>query len=311
VALLDLKGIFPPIATPFIDGKVAREKLESNIIRWSTTGIRGLVVLGSNGEAAYLSESEKRDLVRAAASALPEGLLLIAGTGCESTTETLRLTNDCARLGARAALVLPPHFFAGNMTEKALEAHYQTVADKADIPIILYNVPKFVHLTLSPDLVARLSDHPNIHGIKDSSGDVSLLGAYLSRTDPDFRVLVGTAGALFGGLILGCPGGILALANIAPEVCVQILTSTRDGDYENAKSLQLAMIPVDKAVTAVYGVAGLKAALDLTGYFGGEVRSPLLPLDTAQKKALAAVLREARLIHESAPSDRTGPCRGV
>jgi 4-hydroxy-2-oxoglutarate aldolase len=295
---LDLRGIFPPIASPFIDGKLALEKLESNITRWSKTGIKGIVVLGSNGEAAYLSESEKRELMQAAVSVSPKNILVIAGTGCESTSETIRLTNDCARLGAKAALVIPPHFFGAKMNDKALYSHYRKTADEAAIPLLLYNVPKFVHLVLTPDLVFRLSEHPNIIGIKDSSGDVSLIGEYLRRSAEGFNVLVGTAGALFGGLSLGCPGGILALANIAPEECVRILERTQAGDYEAARSLQIRMISVDKAVTAIFGVAGLKAALDLLGYFGGEVRSPLMPLEEDEKKKIAAILMEAGLTHE-------------
>lgn len=295
---IDLEGIFPPIATPFTGEAPAFDKLEANIARWSGTGIRGIVVLGSNGEAVFLSESEKRDLVQAAVSASPENFFVIAGTGCESTGETVRLTNDCARLGATAALVLPPHFFASRMNDAALYAHYRQVADAAQIPLILYNVPKFVHLTLSPDLVSRLSAHPNIIGIKDSSGDVSLLGEYIRRADKDFAVLVGTAGALFAGIALGCTGGILALANVAPEACVKIFAATRSGNDEGARSLQIRMLPVDKAVTAVYGVAGLKAALDLTGYFGGPVRPPLLPLDDREKNALEGILKEAGLVHE-------------
>ncbi len=298
MASIDLRGIFPPIATPFVDGEVAFEKLESNIVRWAGTGIRGIVVLGSNGEAAYLSEQEKRDLVRAAVSASPKNLFVIAGTGCESTAETIRLTNECAAEGAKAALVIPPHFFAAKMSEEALFVHYRRVAEASEIPILLYNVPKFVHLTLTPNLVTRLCEHPNIVGIKDSSGDVSLLGEYLRRTHGGFQVLVGTAGALFGGLTLGCPGGILALANVAPESCIRILEGVTAGDFETARALQIKMIPVDKAVTAIYGVAGLKAALDLVGYFGGEVRPPLLPLSKTQRKEMASFLIEAGLIHE-------------
>ncbi len=295
--LLELTGIFPPVATPMIRGKPALEKLASNIARWSKTGIKGFVVLGSNGEAPLLSHAEKHDLVRTAAQASPKDLLVIAGTGCESTQKTLRLTNACARWGARAALVIPPHFFTGRMTERALFAHYRTLADGADIPILLYNVPKFVHLSLTPDLVSRLSEHPNIIGIKDSSGDVRLMGEYLRRTREGFQVLVGSGSVLFSGLALGCPGGIVALANVAPEACVAIFESTRAGDYEAARALQIRMIPVDKAVTTIYGVAGLKAALDMRGYFGGEVRPPLLPVTETEKRAVASILKEAGLIH--------------
>ena len=177
---LDLHGIFPPIATPFINGKVEYDQLASNVAKWNRTGLKGFVVLGSNGEYVYLSEEEKRTVVDAVVQSAAKEMLVIAGTGCESTTETLRLTEDCARLGAHAALAVTPHYYAGRMSEAALIKHFSELADHSPIPILLYNVPKFTHINMAADFVARLSEHPNIVGLKDSSGNVIQLQEILN-----------------------------------------------------------------------------------------------------------------------------------
>jgi 4-hydroxy-2-oxoglutarate aldolase len=297
MAKLDLRGIFPPVATPFINGKIAYGKLASNVEKWSRTGLKGLVVLGSNGEYVYLSEEEKRTVVDSVVQSAAKEMLIIAGTGCESTTETLRLTEDCARLGAHAALVVTPHYYAGRMSEAALIKHYSELADHSPIPILLYNVPKFTHINMAADFVARLSEHPNIVGLKDSSANVIQLGEILNRVAADFNVLVGTAGVLFGGLTIGCAGGVCALANVAAEACVKIFDLVKAGDLDAARELQLKMIPVNQAVTAIYGVPGLKAAMDMCGYFGGDPRLPLLPSSEQEKSEIEAILKKAGLLN--------------
>jgi 4-hydroxy-2-oxoglutarate aldolase len=293
---LDLHGIFPPIATPFINGKVAYDKLASNVDRWNRTGIKGLVVLGSNGEYVYLSQKEKRSVVDSVVQSAAKEMLIIAGTGCESTGETLRLTEDCARLGAHAALVVTPHYYAGRMKEAALLTHFTELADHSPIPILLYNVPKFTHINMAADFVARLSEHPNIVGIKDSSANVIQLQEILNGADDDFSVLVGTAGVLFSGLTIGCAGGVCALANVAPEACVKIFDLVKAGDLDAARKLQLKMIPVNQAVTAIYGVPGLKAAMDMCGYFGGNPRLPLLPASEQERLEIKTILKKAAIL---------------
>ncbi len=297
MAKIDLHGIFPPITTPFINGKVAYDKLASNVEKWSRTGLKGFVVLGSNGEYVYLSEEEKRRLVDSVVQSAADEMLIIAGTGCESTAETLRLTEDCAKLGAHAALVVTPQYYAGRMSESALMTHYSELADQSPIPILLYNVPKFTHINLAADFVARLSEHPNIVGIKDSSANVIQLGEILNGVAGGFDVMVGTAGVLFAGLTLGCVGGVLALANIAPAHCVKIFNQVKAGDFEAARDLQLKMLPVNQAVTAVYGVPGLKAAMDMLGYFGGDPRLPLLPSSERERSEIEAILKKADLLN--------------
>ncbi len=293
---IDLNGIFPPIPTPFAGDDIAFDKLAVNIEKWSQTGLKGLVVMGSNGEYVYLSANEKRELVERAVELTPDHMLVIAGTGCESVKETIELTRDSAERGAHAALVVTPHYYSGRMNEAAMLAFFSAVADQSPIPIILYNVPKFTHVNVTVKLVAHLSGHPNIVGIKDSTGNVIQLGDFANNVDPDFNLLVGTAGALFGGLVLGCNGGVLALANIAPEICVKIHEAVKSSDYETAKQLQLKMIPVNQAVTATYGVPGLKAAMDMLGYFGGDPRPPLLPSTEKEKTEIREILVKAGLL---------------
>lgn len=294
---INLHGIFPPIATPFENGKVAFDKLRTNVEKLSKTGVSGIVVLGSNGEYVYLSEKEKRDVIEAVVRAVPDNLPVIAGTACESTAETIRLTCDSAELGVRAALLTTPHYYGGKMTDEALFQFYTAVADSVPIPVLLYNVPKFTHVNLTAGLVSRLSRHPNIVGIKDSSGNVNLLGQYLNGSESNFNVLVGTAGVLFSGLALGCVGGIVALANVAPEACVKILEFVEQDNFEKARQLQLKVLPVNNAVTVTYGISALKAAMDMLDYFGGDPRLPMLPADDHEKTAVREILIQAGLLN--------------
>ena len=294
---VDFTGIIPPIATPFDKkGNIDHEALAGNVAKLSRTGIRGVLVLGSNGEYPYLSEAEKREAVKTVAAAAPDDTVVMVGSGCESTRETIRLTNACADMGAHAALVVTPSYYGGKMTPAALKAHYVQVADQAAIPVLLYNVPKFTNINLNPDIVQKLSRHSNIVGIKDSSGNVAQLGEILAKVDNDFQVLVGTAGALLAALSLGCPGGILALANVAPRECVQIQALLNQDKLEQARDLQLKMLPVNQAVTATFGIAGLKTAMDMLGYAGGNPRSPLLPLNEQDHDALQQILESAGLL---------------
>lgn len=291
----NLSGIYPPIVTPFLEEEVSFQYLTDNIEKLNQSGIRGVVVLGSNGENVFLSEKEKIEVVHTVIKSASKDMKIIAGTGCESTRETINLTNEMAEIGAHAALIVTPSYYGSKMNDEALINYYSAVAEKSEIPIMLYNVPKFTGVNISESVVSILSKHPNIVGIKDSSGNVNQLGQYLNCVDSDFNVLVGTAGALLGALTLGCKGGILALANIVPEKCVEIYQLVEEGKIKEARDLQLRMIPVNYAITAQYGISGLKYAMDLLGYKGGEVRSPLLPTKLEEQKAIRKILLEAKL----------------
>jgi 4-hydroxy-2-oxoglutarate aldolase len=290
-------GVLPPIPTPFDpSGEVAYDALRENLQRWNAYDLAGYVVLGSNGEAAYLETEEKVRLLQAAREAVPADKLLIAGTGCESTRATISLTRQAADVGADAALVVTPNFYDGKMTPDALIAHYVAVADASPIPVLLYNVPKFTHVDMAAATVARAVPHPNIVGIKDSSGNITKLADTVRLAGEAagdvaaFNVLAGSAGFLFAALAVGAVGGVVALANVAPQQCVDISALYEAGRWDEAAALQRRMVPVNTAITATYGVAGLKAALDLLGFYGGPVRAPLLDLGREGCQALEQTL---------------------
>lgn len=294
---LSLSGTYAPIPTPFDDdGAVAHDKLAENITRWSKTSLAGLLVLGSNGEFNYLSDTEKLEVLKTARQAIPKDKLFIAGTACESTRCTLELTEQSAAIGADAAIVLTPSYYTSQMDAKAMRRHYLELAERSPLPIILYNMPACTGIDLSAETVVELAQHPNIVGIKDSSGNVVKLGDIIRAAPPTFNVLAGSASFLYPALVLGAVGGILALANIAPEQCYRIYRYTQEGHHEEARQLQLKMIPPNMAVTARFGVPGLKLALDWLGYYGGPVRSPLGPLDEAQQVKLRAILVEGEIL---------------
>jgi len=294
---LSLSGVYAPIPTPFdADGAVAHDKLAENIAKWSETPLAGLLVLGSNGEFAYLSDKEKVEVLRTARQAIPRDKLFIAGTGCESTWCTLELTEQAAAIGADAAIVITPSYYTSKMDAQAMRRHFLELADRSPLPIILYNMPACTGVDLSAETVVELAQHPNIVGIKDSSGNVVKLGEIVRAAPPDFSVLAGSASFLYPALALGAVGGIMALANIAPEQCYLIYRYTLEGRHEEARRLQLRMIPPNIAVTTRFGVPGLKLALDWLGYYGGPPRSPLGPLDEAQQAALRAILVEGGIL---------------
>jgi 4-hydroxy-2-oxoglutarate aldolase len=294
---LSLAGVYAPIPTPFdTDGAVAHDELAANITRWSQTSLAGLVVLGSNGEFTYLSDEEKIEVLRTARQAIPKDKLFIAGTGCESTRCTLELTEQAAAIGADAAIVITPSYYTPKMDAQAMRRHFVELAEHSPLPIILYNMPAFTGIDLSAETVVELAQHPNIVGIKDSSGNVVKLGYIIRSAPPTFNVLAGSASFLYPALILGAVGVVAALGNIAPEHCHRICRYAQEGRHEEARLLQLKMIPPNTAVTARFGVPGLKQALDWLGYYGGPVRSPLGPLDGAQQASLRATLVEAGIL---------------
>ena len=297
INMANLHGILPPMLTPFREnGNVDYEAFVKNIERWNQAPLAGYLVLGSNSETPYLTEEEKLKLVELTVQSAAKDRILLAGTGLESTRETIRLTNAAAKLGAHAALIVTPFFYGAQMTDAALIRHYTIIADAAEIPILIYNVPKFTHLNISVEAVKILSQHPNIVGMKDSRGDVAQLEAFKNAVPKKFNLIVGSASILYPALSLGIRAGILALANCAPVQCAEIQRLFEDGKHFAAQELQATLIPVNKAVTDTFGVAGLKYACTLLGYNGGFPRSPLLPLSKDEQQSIQQILVQSRLL---------------
>lgn len=272
---MKLSGVLPPIATPFQGGKVALDKLKKNFEKWNQTALSGYLVIGSNGEAVFLSEKEKMKVIEVSRDSIPKSKIMMVGTGMEATQETIQFTNQAAKIGADCALVVTPCYFKGSMKPQILYEHFIAVAEFSKIGILLYNVPQFTGINMEPELVAKLSEHPNIIGIKDSSGNIGQLSEIVHLSKKGFAVFVGSAPVFFPALCVGALGGILAVAQVSPQACVNILNLFKKGKMDEARTLQNRLTPLAKAVTTRYGIGGLKMALDLTGYFGGHPRLPL------------------------------------
>ncbi|MFP4456229.1 MAG: 4-hydroxy-tetrahydrodipicolinate synthase [Clostridia bacterium] len=291
-----IKGIFAPIPTPFKNDIIDYDAMKSNLEKWNKTKLAGVVVLGSNGEFAYLSYQEKVDLMKFVRENLSKDKMVIAGTGCESTRETIALSKEAAEIGCDAALVLTPHYYKGAMSDQALHDYFVSVADEVPIPIMLYNMPRNAGLNMSSDLVISLSKHDNIAGIKDSSGNIVQIAEVCANTEDDFSVFAGSGSFLFPALALGAVGGTLAVANIMPNQCVEVYENAINGNYEEARIGQYKLLKPNKAVTAQYGIAGLKEALNLLGYQGGYVRKPMMDASPKVKESIKSILEEANLI---------------
>ena len=294
---MDLRGVFPPIPTPFRDGALDTAALGANCERWMATGLRGLVVLGSNGEAPLLDDDESDRVIAAARERVPPGRLLIAGVARESTAGTVRAASRAAALGADAVLVRTPSFFRTLLTGDALARHYTAVADAAPAPVLLYNFTALTGVTLPVSAVARLADHPNIIGMKESGSDIAFISALIDETPDDFSVLAGSAPVFYASLVSGAAGGILALASAVPDLCVQLFDLVSAGRLEEARRLQRRLTPLARLLTRVHGVPGLKAALEIAGYVGGAPRPPLRP---AGQAAVAEIREALEAVHAPA-----------
>lgn len=288
-------GIFAPIPTPFTGDRIAFDKLQENLARWGATGLAGVVVLGSNGEYVLLDPDEKEQLVAFVREKFPADKKVMAGTGCESTRETVRLTKRAASLGADAVLVITPSYYKGDMTDAALKAHFTAVADASPVPVMLYNMPRNTGINMSSSLVCSLATHPNIAGIKDSSGNIVQISEVIAGSPRDFAVFAGSGSFLLPTLIMGGVGGTMAVANVIPDLCVRILDLCSAGKLAEASEVQKSILALNAAVTSRWGVAGLKAALDMIGYCGGDPRPPLLPLPEPSRNELKQILQRVGL----------------
>ncbi len=284
-----LRGILLPTTTPFdSDGRILTTDITSNIKAWSARGVIGFVVLGSTGERVHLDEREYLEVIEVSRAASES--ILIAGAGQQSTINTIKEINSAARAGAQAVLVITPYFYRPAMTQETLVNYYTAVADAASVPVLLYSMPPLTGIKIEPETVARLSEHPNIIGVKDSSNDVAGFRRTVELCPPDFAVMTGNGTVLLDALRAGATGAILAVGCVVPEVCVEIFRAFSKGEIERAERLQTELTPLASAVTTKYGIGGLKAALDLAGYRGGSVRAPLRAPDDAARAEIKSVL---------------------
>ncbi len=304
---LDLRGIMLPFPTPFLDdGRVDTQALRSNISKWNKTDAGGYVALGSTGERVHLTERECLEVIEAARLEVPQGTPFIVGAGQQSTRATIDEARRYADTGADALLVITPSFYRAAMTQQALADHYTAVADASPLPVILYNVPDFTNVAMTAETVGRLSAHPNIIGIKDSSSDAINFQETLRLVDSDFAVVTGSGPLLYTALSAGARGAILAVSCVAIDLCAAIYRAIENSDHANGVLLQRKLTPLARAVTARFGVAGLKAAMDIIGFNGGPVRAPLRGVAADVRLELSGLLKEVVIgDDDSQAADRT------
>ena len=292
-----LSGVFAPICTPFAaDEAVDLSALRFNLAHYAQTEIRGYVALGSNGENKSLSEGEKLAVLDTILEHKGQEQVVIAGAAYEAQRDTERFFREAGARGADFGLLLSPSYFRKLMTEQVLFRYFATVADASPIPLLVYNAPGFCGITLSPDLVRRLSTHPNIVGMKDSAR--SGIKAFLESASDDFLVLAGSISFLFPAMMAGAVGGTVSLANSFPAIAVELFECGVARDEERGHALQERARRINRAISGRYGVPGVKAAMALAGLKGGIPRRPLLPLTEAQRDALRAFLIEEGVLQE-------------
>ena len=288
-----LTGVIAPVVTTFdaASEDVVVDRFTANIRAHLAAGLDGIVVAGSTGEAALLEESERRLLLEAARTVIPAERVLVAGIGGESSRITVRRAQDAKAAGADAVLVVSPHYYTSSMTSAALRAHFTRVADESPLPVLLYNIPKYAHFALAPELVAELATHPNIAGMKDSAGDLAMLEQYVALQSPEFTVLTGNGPTFAAALALGVTGGILAVALFAPGLAREVFDRAASGDEAGSREAQDRMTEAARVIVGELGVPGVKAALDAIGLQGGVCRSPLQALPDAARTRAAELVR--------------------
>lgn len=280
-----LSGVFAPITTPFHErGDLLLEELAANIKQLNTSRLQGYLVLGTNGEFRSLSTSEQMEVLGVVVKTASPDKVIMAGTGAESTKVSIELCHQAAEIGAHYGSLITPFFFAKKMTDKALIQHFVRVADQSPIPVLLYNNPGVTGITMSTAVIKEVSSHPKIVGMKDSSpGNLS---AYILNAQPRFSLLAGSANFFFTGLLMGAVGGVLSLADAFPEPCCRLYDLGMNGQLKEGRELQFQLMELNQKVSGKFGVAGVKAAMDLAGFYGGPPRAPLLPLAPDEKKKL-------------------------
>jgi 4-hydroxy-2-oxoglutarate aldolase len=294
-----LRGILLPFVTPFDEaGELDARALSLNLERWNQTGVKGYVALGSTGERVHLSERECLTVIETARSRVTAPLSLIVGAGQQSTRLTIEEVKRWAQAGADAVLLITPGYYRAEMSQGALQSYYRAVADESTVPVLLYNIPQLTGITLAPETVAELASHPNITGIKDSSGDIVALGEMLRLAPQGFSVLTGHGAALVAALNAGACGAILAVGCFAPRTAVEAYRAFEAGDYERARSLQRKLAWLVRGVMSRYGIGGIKAAMDAIGYAGGHVRAPLPVPDEDARREILRLLKESEVFDE-------------
>lgn len=287
-----IEGTGLPLVTPFDEDEQLSESDLRALSDWVTDrGVDFVVPCGSNGEAVLMSAEERTRVIEVVAETTDADVPVLAGTGMPSFARTIAATREAAEAGADAALVVTPYYHSHD--QHALATYYEELADESELPIYLYSVPKYTGTTLAPRTVERLAAHESIAGMKDSSGDLELLQRYRTVTDEAFDLLVGSGSIYAAGLDAGADGGVLALANAVPEQASEIYRAYAGGDSDRARAINRELVALNRAVTARYGVPGLKAALRYRSVPAGRARRPFRPISDEVSAEIGALVDDA------------------
>lgn len=287
-----LRGIMPPLVTPFNRrGDIDEGAYRANLQRYTGTGLAGVVVAGTTGEAPFLTLEERLRLIEIARKIMRLDELVVAGTGLESTRATIELSREAIARGADVVLVLTPGYYRSKMDAPALVGHFRAVADAVRRPVLLYSIPQCTGTKMPVEVIASLARHKNIAGLKESSGDLEYVRVILSRVPRSFRVFSGNVPILLEVLRAGGAGGIMGQACFAPNLCVAFYEAWREGNHDRAEELFGHLVPLARDVNVKYGASAVKAAMDLVGLRGGNPRSPLLPVPAAARRSIAGTIK--------------------
>lgn len=293
----NLSGLMVPAVSTFdARGELDRAAFQFNLDAHLAHGVDGVLVAGSSGESALLDDDDRRTLLGWARERIPSDKWMLAGIGSESTRQTISRAHDAKAAGATAVLVVSPHYFLKRMTEAALLAHFRAVADASPLPVMLYNIPVYAHVVLSPALVHEMAAHPNVIGMKDSAGNLPVLAQYLEAQSPTFRVLTGSGATLVPAINAGASGAILAIGLYAGPAVRLMFDAARAGRADDAAAMQVKLAPIATDIGGALGPSGIKAAMDLVGLKGGPTRGPLLPLSADELATVRARLESAGVL---------------
>jgi 4-hydroxy-2-oxoglutarate aldolase len=288
-----LSGIIAPVTTPFVDDEVSIVHLKDNISRYCKTPISGFFLLGSNGEGKSLTEREKLEILETVLKINANRKFIIAGTAHESTKITIKFSREVAAMGVDYISLLPPYYWKRQITDEVLIQYFESTAESVDVPVLIYNAPAFTGVTISGKVIERVSYHPNIVGVKDSG--VGNASDYVIHRSDTFRVFSGTINHLMPSLVLGADGGVVSLANAFPNICCDLFEKTKVGDIQGAREIHFRLVRLNRFISGMYGVRGVKYAMELAGYFGGFPRLPLLPLTNEDKVNIQKAIQDAGL----------------
>ena len=266
-------GVCTALVTPFLKDSVNYPMLEQLLRRQYDAGIRAVVICGTTGESATLTDEEKLTMFRYAKKSMPEDLRIIAGTGSNSTVHAIALSQAAQDAGADALLVVSPYY--NKATPEGLYLHYAAIASSVQIPVILYNVPSRTGVDIPVEVYRRLSQIPNIAGVKEASSDIRKLARIRSQCPDHFTVWCGNDDLAVAAMALGTKGLISVVSNIEPEITGSMIGAALDGDFDTATALQLSLLPLIEALFQEVNPIPLKAAMAIIGYDCGSCRMPL------------------------------------